>query len=110
MIDQALRKLALVIVDRGRSVGMKALPRGHDRQASGVSPLGTRPRPVRLCPGVRPLSGPFLVRCWLTKRSDGAGMGPIRTATPVINGANWWYSVPLSEFGPPFLNGGAAIC
>jgi hypothetical protein len=41
-------------------------------------------------------------------RSDGAYpalLRPDRTATPVANGANWWYSELLSEFGTLFLNG-----
>ena len=28
-----------------------------------------------------------------------------RTATPVINRANWWHSMTLSELRSPFLNG-----
>jgi hypothetical protein len=31
--------------------------------------------------------------------------GPLRTATPVANGANRRHSAALSEFEPPFLNG-----
>jgi hypothetical protein len=32
-------------------------------------------------------------------------IGVFRTATPVLNGANWRYSVSRSELGASFLNG-----